>query len=86
MAQRHEGSGEPANAPDQELFTAAQVARRWGVSLRTIRTMVATHELDAVRIGRRLVRIPATAVHALERPYADGPAGVKRAQREGTAV
>lgn len=45
------------------------VAARWNVSIRTVRALVASGELRAVRIGPRTVRVPMDAVAEAEKPY-----------------
>lgn len=49
-----------------EFFTAENLADRWKVSLRTVRTLVATGELQPLKIGR-LHRFSRQAVEAFER-------------------
>jgi excisionase family DNA binding protein len=43
-------------------------ADRLGVSVRTLRRMIASGELEARRVGKRLLRVCAEDVDALARP------------------
>lgn len=69
-----------------DFLTPHDAAVRWGVSLRTVRSMIASGELEAVRIGPRSIRIPVAAVHAAERPYADGPRSTRQEQVNGPSL
>jgi excisionase family DNA binding protein len=55
-------------APENWL-TVAEFARRLSLSERTVLRMLADGKIPAVRVGPRLVRIPASALDAIVRPY-----------------
>ena len=44
------------------FLTVGDVAKRWGTSEKLVRKLIATNELKALRIGHRLIRIPADAL------------------------
>lgn len=54
-----------------EHLSVADLARVWAVSTKTIRRLIATREIAAVRIGRQ-VRISAQQVRAYERAHEFG--------------
>lgn len=56
----------PTPAPD--YLSLDDVAARLGVSVKTARRRVADGTLPAVRIGRRLIRVPASALESVGRP------------------
>ena len=53
-----------ASTTNERLLTVAEAAQRLNCSTKTTRRMIASGELDSVRIGpaRRLVRVPETAL------------------------
>ena len=48
------------------FLTVGDVAKRWGTSEKLVRKLIATNELKALRIGHKLIRIPADALAAYE--------------------
>jgi excisionase family DNA binding protein len=54
--------------PQLDLITIADAAERLSVSTKTVRRYIADGTLLAVRIGPRLVRIPAASLSALGAP------------------
>lgn len=63
--------------------TIPEAAEHFGVSIRTCRALIASGELEAVRLGPRAVRIPVTALTRAGRPYA---APRRRASNTGDAA
>lgn len=53
---------------DQDAYTIAQAAERLHVSKETVRQMVLNGELAAVRLRKRIVRIPVTAIEEILAP------------------
>lgn len=53
--------------PEPRWYTIKEVAERLRVSHDTVSRMIDREELPAIRVSARLVRIPAPAVHHLER-------------------
>ena len=51
-----------------EYLTLREAAARYKVSQRTLRRRISTGDLPALHCGRRIIRIPATALDALFRP------------------
>ncbi|MGV7687139.1 excisionase family DNA-binding protein [Mycobacterium kansasii] len=51
-----------------ELIGLQEAADRCGVCYRTIRRWIANGDLDAVRVGRKLLKVDAAAVDALKQP------------------
>jgi len=51
-----------------EYLTLSEAAARYKVSQRTVRRRISTGDLPALHCGRRIIRIPATALDALFRP------------------
>lgn len=64
-------------------ITIPEAAEHFGVSVRTVRGLIASGELEAVRLGPRAVRIPFTALTRAGRPYA---APRRRASGSGDAA
>lgn len=61
----------PANRRERrhpELIGLQEAADRCGVCYRTIRRWIASGDLDAVRVGRKLLKVDAAAVDALKQP------------------
>lgn len=59
-------------------YTIKEVADRLRVSHDTVTRMIEREELPAIRVSARLVRIPAPALHMLERGIAVGRRDVVR--------
>jgi excisionase family DNA binding protein len=51
-----------------EYLTLSEAATRYKVSQRTLRRRISTGDLPALHCGRRIIRIPATALDGLFRP------------------
>jgi excisionase family DNA binding protein len=49
----------------EELLTAAQVAKIFGLKIPTIRTWIAKRRLPSVRLGDRAIRVPANSVREM---------------------
>ena len=68
-----------------EFLTVAEVAERLRVTERFIRRLIASGELEAVKIGSRVIRIRSADVDALlspvRRPWASSLATAQPAQR-----
>jgi len=62
-------SGRLAVATRADYYSPREVADLLGVSLRTVRSMIATGDLRAVRVGPKLVRVTASALDEAIRPY-----------------
>ncbi len=56
----------------RQLIGLQQAADLCGVDYRTIRRWVARGDLDAVRVGRKLLKVDAAAVEALMQPVGGG--------------
>ena len=56
-----------------EFLSVGEVATELHVTERFIRRLIADGELQAVRVGSRLVRVRRTDVEAMLRPVAAGP-------------
>ena len=62
------------SSPETRFLTVAEAADELHVTERFIRKLIANRDLDAVRIGTRLVRIRRTDLDGLIRPiHADQP-------------
>lgn len=59
-------------------YTIKEVADRLRVSHDTVTRMIDRDELPAIRVSARLIRIPAPALHRIERGAAVAPRGVVR--------
>jgi excisionase family DNA binding protein len=59
-----------------EMLTIAQAAEHLNVHKNTIRNLIQRGDLNAVRIGRNIIRIPAAEVQTLATPYVGGEHGV----------
>lgn len=55
-----------AGSAPTDVMTLAMVAERWSCSERSVRRLVETRELEAFRLGKKLVRIPRRAVEEYE--------------------
>lgn len=64
------------NLATPDMLTIAQAAEQLNVHKNTIRNLIGKGELNAVRIGRNIIRIPAAEVQALATPYVKGVFGV----------
>jgi len=53
--------------PEPRWYTIKEVAERLRVSHDTVARMIDRGELPAIRVSARLVRIPAPALHRIER-------------------
>lgn len=51
---------------EQTMLTPAEVARRWRVNVKVIYTAIQKGELPAVRIGKKVLRIPIEMLRRLE--------------------
>lgn len=51
----------------QIFLTICQTAKELQVSERTLRSLIATGEIKATRLGKRIVRIPRTEIERLTR-------------------
>jgi len=51
-----------------EYLTLSEAAARYKVSQRTLRRRISTGDLPALHCGRRIIRIPGTALDALFKP------------------
>lgn len=56
----------------EKMYTAAQVAERYGVSKRTVWEWIRLGKLRAVTVGGRCYRVPADALADFERTAAHG--------------
>lgn len=54
----------PPKADEPEFRTLAEVADRFRVDTRTVRRLIDSGELPAVRVGDRSFRVPSVAVDA----------------------
>lgn len=54
---------------EQEFYTLPQVAELLQVSRATVQNLVASGDLEAVRIGARIVRVTGESLAAAMRPY-----------------
>ena len=50
---------------DQPFYSVAELAERWGVSVRFVRRLVAEHRIGVTRLGAH-VRFASRDVHAFE--------------------
>ncbi len=50
----------------ENCLTPEQLAVRWHCSSNTIRNLIVSGKLDAYRVGKKLLRIPAAAVEEYE--------------------
>ncbi|WP_299605681.1 helix-turn-helix domain-containing protein [uncultured Tateyamaria sp.] len=50
----------------EKSSTPEQLAKRWHCSSNTIRNLISAGKLDAYRVGKKLLRIPATAIEEYE--------------------
>lgn len=57
-----------------ELIGLVEAAERCGVHYRTIRRWISAGDLNAVRVGRRLLKVDVADVDALMRPIGGGAA------------
>jgi excisionase family DNA binding protein len=64
----------PADQDPAEYLSKEQVSKLFGISERTVHRFIQSGDLEAVRIGPRLVRITAESVARLARPVDDGAA------------
>ena len=63
---------------ERRWYTIKEVAERLRVSHDTVARMVERGELPAIRVSARLVRIPAPALHRIERGTSTVRRGVER--------
>jgi excisionase family DNA binding protein len=54
----------PTLPPDRDAFTTTELAKRWGISLRSVERAIARGEIRAIKIGR-CVRISSKEVRRL---------------------
>jgi excisionase family DNA binding protein len=64
--------------PEPRWYTIKEVAERLRVSHDTVSRMIDRGELPAIRVSARLVRVPAPALHRIERGAAIARRGVAR--------
>jgi excisionase family DNA binding protein len=50
----------------EKCSTPEQLAERWHCSANTIRNLITAGKLDAYRVGKKLLRIPAEAIEEYE--------------------
>jgi excisionase family DNA binding protein len=58
-----------------DLLTVRQAAEALAVSQNTVRNLIHSQDLAAVRVGRRMVRIRQADLDAILKPYEGGQAG-----------
>ncbi|WP_196223491.1 helix-turn-helix domain-containing protein [Roseibium sp. RKSG952] len=51
----------------ENCCTPEQLAVRWQCSANTIRKLISTGKLDAYRVGKKLLRIPTSAIEEYEK-------------------
>ena len=66
---------EPTQSHSGQLLTVHQAADALAVSPNTVRNLIRSDELPAVRVGPRLVRIKQGDLDAFLKPYEGGQAG-----------
>lgn len=59
-----------------DMLTIAQAAEQLNVHKNTVRNLIKRGELEAVRYGRNLIRIPSASLESLGTPYVGGEYGV----------
>lgn len=59
-----------------DMLTIAQAAEHLNVHKNTVRNLIKRGDLQAVRYGRNLIRIPAASLESLGTPYVGGEFGV----------
>ena len=64
------------NLAPSEMLTIAQVAEHLNVHKNTVRNLIQRGDLNAVRVGARIIRISAADVAAIATPYVGGEFGV----------
>lgn len=64
--------------PESRWYTIKEVAERLRVSHDTVARMIDRGELPAIRVSARIVRVPAPALHRIERGAAIVRRGVAR--------
>lgn len=64
------------DATERTLFSIVQAANYCNVHPNTIRNLIQSGKLPAVRIGARIVRISQTDLEAVMTPYAGGEYGI----------
>ena len=55
---------------ESQFITVAETAQRLGLSVPTVRRMIARGEIPARRFGKRTLRVPVEALAAVGRPVA----------------
>jgi len=55
-----QGEAVVADQPLPRLLTQSEFAEAWGCSVRTVMRMCANGEIEFIRLGKRMIRIPET--------------------------
>lgn len=60
-------SGAPgATQAERPVLSVQELARRWGVDVKTIYQAIERGQLPAIRIGKRVIRIPRAIIEQME--------------------
>lgn len=51
---------------DPSFFTVGDVATRWGTSQKLVRGLIATGQRKAIRLGNKVIQVPADALEEYE--------------------
>ena len=75
--------GKPAALPPQDaaddgvpFYTVETLATRWEVDAKTVYAAIAAKQVPVVRLGQRVIRIPAAVVHEIEQGRVALPGGI----------
>lgn len=66
----------PEKAPERKLLSITEAAGFCSVHPNTIRNLIQSGKLPAVRIGARIIRVSLSDLEAVLTPYAGGEFGV----------